>query len=445
LIQRERRYQNQKFLLQDGSCLISFTLNVPGSTKRFDLADRAFWSGLHLILQMLSDAGCPILIQHISDVSTGLEGLVLVEADPIEVKRLMIQIEISSPIGRFFDIDVLNQEGGKVTRTALGEKRRSCFLCDKDAIVCAHNRTHTIAELSRYVHLSLEQYFCQEDSEFISAIAQRALLTEVAISPKPGLVDRRNTGAHCDMDFFTFLNSSVALRPWFRSFAAAGIQSRSSSFETLFHQLRFLGKQAEKCMLAATDGVNTHKGAIFSLGILCGAMGRIPTPKALLKTCAQIASFSLLDFYSLTAPQTHGEFLYLSSGITGIRGEAAAGFPSVQKYGLPSLIKVLHHGFSLNDAGLISLLSLMSHVTDTTVLSRGDKESGEFVRQEATRLHAHFWKNPAAIHELEDVDRYFSQHNLSPGGCADLLALTLMLYFSIPPHILESEDLQEAT
>ena len=107
----------------------------------------------------------------------------------------------------------------------------------------------------------------------IGALAFGALLAEVAATPKPGLVDRLTNGAHRDMDFSTFLASACALRHTFDAFAAAGVAGAELSPPALFPRLREIGLAAEQAMFRATDGVNTHKGMIFSLGLLAASAG----------------------------------------------------------------------------------------------------------------------------------------------------------------------------
>ncbi len=101
------------------------------------------------------------------------------------------------------------------------------------------------------------------------------LLYEVSTTPKPGLVDRNNSGSHSDMDFFTFLDSSASLIPWFREFFCLGWDHSSESDGQIFERLRYAGQRAETAMFSATGGINTHKGLVFASAILCGALGKV--------------------------------------------------------------------------------------------------------------------------------------------------------------------------
>ena len=251
------------------------------------------------------------------------------------------------------------------------------------------------------------------------------------MTPKPGLVDRHDSGSHTDMDFFTFVDSSAALAPWFRRFFLAGWDGGEGLFDTL----RTLGQQAEKDMFAATKGVNTHKGLIFSLAILCGALGwasaeafpQKPSLDRLLSIARSLGVDALKDF-DTGEGETSGLRCYHAHGLSGIRGEAAAGFPAVVNVGLPALRQWLDRGVSLNDAAGAALLSLIAAVDDTNMVRRGGYEEAVARKAEARRLAAALTKEEICP-VLSALNEAYAQKNLSPGGCADLLALTLFFHF----------------
>lgn len=196
-------------------------------------------------------------------------------------------------------------------------------------------------------------------------------------------------------------------------------------------------------MFHATNGVNTHKGAIYTLGILCGALGRLWMPEkpiaaihALLTEFAQIAKphveadFADMEGYRLAPIEdsflTAGQCLYLKHGLTGIRGEVAAGMPSVANIGLPVYQKALQDGLSQNDAGVVTLLHLIAKVSDTNLYHRGGYEGASYAAKAASALLTA--KKYPSIAQTEVLDDAFIARNLSPGGCADLLAVTYFLY-----------------
>ncbi|HHY71021.1 MAG TPA: triphosphoribosyl-dephospho-CoA synthase CitG [Thermoanaerobacterales bacterium] len=275
----------------------------------------------------------------------------------------------------------------------------------------------------------------------IGSCCTTALLYEVYTSLKPGLVDRISNGAHTDMDLFTFLESIAAISPYFKSFAEIGYNLDKID-ETSLAKIRPLGIECEKAMFNATKGVNTHKGAIFSLGILATAAGYCYkeglglSANTICHVSAKIAKAAEKDFLLTndTTFITNGLKLYAVYGIRGIRGEAASGFYSVRTYALPVMQElILNGGYSKNHIYLQVLLHLMMHVVDTNVIARCGIEAMEYVKSSA--------RNVISIggalsfegkEELFRMDEDFTRRNISPGGCADLLSVAILL------HLLEN-------
>lgn len=187
-------------------------------------------------------------------------------------------------------------------------------------------------------------------------------------------------------------------------------------------------------MFAATGGVNTHKGAIFTLGTICGAMGRLwnaaspcRDPEVILSECAAMVSDAVEKDFAALSPdsvRTAGERAYLERGLTGVRGEAAEGFPGVL-HALPVLERALESGRSKNDAGAIALLHLIARGTDTNMVSRGGPELAKKAAEDCAQM---LKRSPLPeMEEIARLDQEFVRENLSPGGCADLLAITYFL------------------
>ena len=266
--------------------------------------------------------------------------------------------------------------------------------------------------------------------------AIRAILHEVAATPKPGLVDRSNNGAHDDMDFFTFMASASALRKSFEEFARIGVKSRGLTAARTFYLLRLAGLSAEKKMFAATEGVNTHKGAIFSLGLVCGAAGRASlagstSAEEICRLSAELCAGICGEAYAALEEKkilTKGERVFLEHGIRGVRGEAEDGFPSVLHVSLPAYRETKKNGVSENDALVHALLHLMATVHDTNVISRHDLAMSHYVRERAAdTLTSGGMTTTAGRRAVTEMDRDFIERNISPGGCADLLAVTIFL------------------
>ncbi|KGA41937.1 2-(5'-triphosphoribosyl)-3'-dephospho CoA synthase [Pectobacterium odoriferum] len=258
-----------------------------------------------------------------------------------------------------------------------------------------------------------------------------ALTMEVMLTPKPGLVDCANNGSHRDMDVALFQTSIQAISPWFRHFTEAGYQHASVPLAQLLSQVRPIGIACEQAMLSATKGVNTHKGGIFAFGLLCSAAGWLAgrgervTQRSLCDSVAIMCHDVVRnELETCSGAATAGEHLYQRHGLTGARGEAASGFNTVCQYALPALHQTIAAGEGDETALLRTLLVLMAHNPDTNVVSRGGMEGLAFVQDYARRLLA----GPLDRQALREMDDALIARNLSPGGSADLLALTWLLY-----------------
>ena len=431
---RDRRAQAQRILSERyGHPLVSFTMNIPGPVKDSPLIRRGFAEGLRLLGQALERAEIETVSPQTVRAVTGNEYLCAVRGDAREIKQLCTRIEDASPLGRLFDMDVIAPDGRKLER---GEERR-CLVCGAAGRGCASRRVHSLEELSAAVTKLLRQGLLASDAERVDALASMALLDEVYTTPKPGLVDRNNNGSHRDMDPGTFRQSAEALRGYWKGCFLTGAETADASPEAAFAGLKDLGLQAENAMFRATGGVNTHKGAIFTLGTLCGAIGRLWTAEApcrafgrICSTAAQLCSSSVeADFTALDrgrAPLTAGERLYLSSGLKGIRGELAAGLPSLLETALTRLEEGLARGLSRNDAGVAALLHLIALGQDSNMIKRGGAKLASAVSED---LRAALVREPfQPLSCAEELDRDFIRQNLSPGGCADLLAAAYFLH-----------------
>lgn len=429
---RERRANRQRELLVEyKKPMISFTMNIAGPIKDTPLIRRGFEIGLRDLEQLLAVDQIPCVHREIIREVTGCEAVLVVDGDPEKIKALTSALEENTPLGRLYDMDVLDVNGEKLQRCS----PRRCLICGEIAQVCARSRTHSVPQLQEKTREILTQAVQEADSRFAAQMAQQALLYEVAVTPKPGLVDRENNGSHRDMDFFTFQRSALALGEYFTRCARIGMETRGETPEETFARLRFPGKLAEGRMREATGGINSHKGAIFSLGILCGALGRLDrgewgNPETILDTCAQMTAGLLQQDFGGLKPgpgETVGQKLYLDLGITGVRGQAAAGFPEVKNIGLPRLEAGLQRGLSLNDAACAALMALIGDTVDTNMIHRGGVEAQKQVSA-AIAAELKDWPFPERK-SLESWNDRFVEKNLSPGGCADLLAMTLMLHF----------------
>lgn len=433
---RERRVQHQQELLaQYHKPLISFTMNICGPVKDSPLIRRGFERGRQLLRQQFLRAKLTPIYQDVSREVTGCEAFYVLDADPLAIKKFTTDVEDATPLGRLFDMDVICPDGRKVDREELHLSGRRCLICGGPAKVCSSRRIHTVAELQEKTTEILTDARNAQDTADAARQAVRALLYEVTTTPKPGLVDRRNSGSHKDMDVFTFMDSAAALYPYFESCARTGRETAAQPAPETFKALRPLGCEAEGEMLEATGGVNTHKGAVFSVGIVCAALGRLDRAlwsdpaRVLAEVSAMTAGLTAGDFEGVTAENatTAGQKLYVQYGITGVRGQVEAGLPAVLKVGLPALEAGRAMGYDFDCAGGGALLAILANSTDTNIIARSSRERQLVLTEE---LKALLTKTPypdkAALAALDDR---FIAENLSPGGSADLLALTYLLYF----------------
>ena len=425
---REQRVIRQKALLERyGKCLICFTMNIAGPVKDSALIRAGFRLGEKLLLAQLEHSGIAIVHREEAPAPTGPTGFYVADADGVTLKKLTCEIEDSCPVARLFDMDVLTPDGSKCSREQLGLTPRKCLLCDQDARICGRSRTHSVEDLQKETTRLLQEAVNEALVQKTASKAVQSLLWEVCTTPKPGLVDRQNSGSHRDMDIFTFCSSAAALHPYFEACTRIGLQTAALSPEETFAKLRLPGKIAEQTMYDATDGVNTHKGAIFSLGILCAAAGRTQTTDAhaLLAQCAAMTRGLCGKELGKHTAATKGQALFASYGLRGIRGQAEDGFPAV-KVGLEIFQKGLQKGLSLNDAGCAALLHMLVITDDTALLSRA---APQVCREAIDSVAALLKKDPYPTKEaLAELDDAFIRENLSPGGTADLLALVYFLH-----------------
>ncbi len=425
---RDRRAEYQKKLIgKYNNPIICFTMNIAGPNKTSPMIERAFFEGLKEI-----DNNIPhdkIVFRNTFIRDTGCEAFFSVDLEPTHLKKICEAIEDNTNIGRLFDMDVIDPSGQKLSR----EHVRGCIVCAAPGRECAAGRLHPINEIEHATNKIICDHFQQHDRDLISSIAVQSLIQEVNTTPKPGLVDRSNNGSHKDMNIESFVKSANSLLPYFSDCFNIGVKTRNLPPDEAFLVLKSAGLRAEECMYAATNGANTHKGIIYSLGIICASMGRIWSPEELCTdldrithTCSQLTEFSAAKGFNDIDLSTAGGRCYRTYGITGIRGEVLSGFASVKEISLPFYMNALGAGYSENDAGVMTLLKLISNINDTNLYNRGGKSGAKYAADYAEMIMK---KLPAfSVKDVEQMDREFINRNLSPGGCADLLAITYFFH-----------------
>lgn len=460
------RLARARSLPENGS-LLTLTLRLPAALRLggdFDGAARELFEALEAEVR---GAEVRILFSEFRGSPDGPEGWLALGIAARDAKTLALGVEEGHPRGALADIDVLDREGRPVNRSDLGLRPRTCLVCGGPAAVCAAGAVHALPELRAAAEAILARpppgsgesgprprasdripaspRYRQPAPGRIGRLALLALLEEAAVDPKPGLVTPTSRGSHADMDYFTFLAGGAALAPWFEEAVrmGAGLASFASPGDPAalpaLASLRDGGRRAEAAMFEATGGVNTHKGLVFSLGALCAAAGFLEargaeaTPESCCDAAGALVRAVTVDDFAAAAAKpeedlTAGERLHRRSGVAGARGEAARGFPSALRIGLPRLRSALASGLSRNDALAEALLALYEVVEDTCVLARGGPEGLGYLRDGAVRaLELGGVGTDAGRAAIRELDKGLKERNLSPGGCADLLAVTSFL------------------
>lgn len=269
----------------------------------------------------------------------------------------------------------------------------------------------------------------------IGEAALLGMLYEVSASPSPGLVSPYSSGVHRDMDFFTFMRSSSAIAYAMYICAQTGMDH---PIEDILKTIRSIGIDAEKNMFKATGGVNTHRGFLFLGGLVCAAAGYCVQLKKKLNrdnissACSEICKGMVereLEGLKPEGKLSNGERLYLEHGLTGVRGEAEGGLATVLNIGLPMYEEGIYCNLPIAETLCHSLMGIITKVEDTTVVNRCGMEGLAFMRRLAEiAVEIGGMKTVEGKEFIHDLDRVFNENNISPGGAADLLAITVMIH-----------------
>ncbi|MBE0490674.1 MAG: citrate lyase holo-[acyl-carrier protein] synthase [Sulfurospirillum sp.] len=421
LANKEERARRQKELLvrNSGCFLISLSINTPSAIK-LSLASLVIYEiACQAIDSILTQNGFECLAVQEQKALSGAEKLFTCRGDARAFKILTCKLEVKHPLGRLMDIDVFDPTGVLLSRTDFGFEKRRCLLCENEAFVCAREQKHSYATLNASIKKLVWQY---ANEHYIALACELAMQTEVQLTPKPGLVDSNNSGAHSDMNIHTFYASIQAIKPFISSFLAA---------EPLdFATLRTIGIACEKAMLKATHGINTHKGMIFCLALFCGAIQQLQKRGEKL-TCKHMQEQIKLLAKNLVKKDlidqnqhSAGARYFAHSGHAGIRQYAQEGFMIVFAGSVPFFQKQSQY-HEQSHALKLTMLWLMANLIDTTLYARGGDAALLYVQQKAKDLLTCKYKNEKELNaKLYEFDADLIAKNLSAGGSADLLALT---------------------
>ena len=257
----------------------------------------------------------------------------------------------------------------------------------------------------------------------IADLAVAAIRAEADLTPKPGLVDQRGSGAHSDLDLPMLHASAVSLHVALAECASAAEQLALGP--GLRARLGEIGRAGERTMLETTGGVNTHRGALWALGLLSAGAAIGGALDSAVGIAAQLAGIP--DSHAI-ATLSNGARARLRYGVGGAAGEAQAGFPHVRNNALPALRAARQCGADEGSARLAALLALMATLDDTCVLHRGGTEGLRALQSGAQAvLDAGGIGTPQGRRRFIALDDLCMTRRLSPGGSGDLLSATIFL------------------
>lgn len=436
LFDREKRVKHQEELLKENKdkTLVTVRINYPGIEKSNYITDDI----VNIIYSEILTYYKKYIIYN--DKYKNREGAIchfLFNLDFITVKKLMIDIEENHILGRCLDIDVYTMKENKlrgISRSDLFKSPRRCFICDLDAKICSRAQTHSMEEIKTYFEETYSKYKQQEKKTEklaydISQIALKAMISEVSTFPSFGLVSPVTSGSHKDMDYYTFLDSSMAIAPYLKEMFYIGCNYHEEKY--IFDAIRDVGKVCEIKMFEVTKNVNTHKGMIFLMGIVMASIGKVIYDKKkfdeITNVIKSMVEDILNDFKDLEKKEklTHGEKLYLDYGFTGIRGQVKDGLSVL----FDNIIdKYMDSKLKGNDLYTQILIELMSKVEDSTIVYRHNIDTLRKVQSDAKHI-----LQLGGIYTLEgkkicdELEKEYIKDNISPGGCADLLAVCILL------------------
>ncbi|MBR8534629.1 triphosphoribosyl-dephospho-CoA synthase [Carboxylicivirga sediminis] len=448
LLAREARQQYKLDLLQKQYHLVSLQLNIPGLPKTNDILTAFIkeveadferyivslnannrWSNK----QVLTDAAGDAVI-YLFDKQ---------QLSAMELKAITETFEQSFVLGRIVDLDVLDADGQPVS----SGKAKVCFICEHAAEDCRKTKRHAIVDVRRSMEEAIDNYLrelrMKEVVTKVASIALQGLLYEVSLSPKPGLVCRQSSGAHTDMDFTTFLNSSAVISPYFIEVCQLAIDFKGKDVSVILPRIKQIGLKMEDAMFNATNGINTHKGAIFLLALSCFAIVRVVNRYGYFKINAfssviQQLTRGLVQRELCSAREddvlTHGQQSFMKYGLqaAGARGEAEQGMPTVLHHSLPCLNNSIDKKLKectdteVHDLLIPVLLKLISLNNDTNVIYRHNAVMLEELKAKAKQA-LNDWDNNRRETYTDLVD-WCNDMKISPGGSADLLAVTVTLH-----------------
>jgi triphosphoribosyl-dephospho-CoA synthase len=430
----------------EGGALLFLSLNASGVVKRSPLLDRLF-GRVRGLLAVPAGGGGPDrgaagprvgAFELRGDSAEGCDALgrwlaVTGSGDAVEIKRRSVHLEETLPGGRLVDLDVYTGQAEPVSRVAIELPPRRCLACSDAAVNCIRAGRHTAADLARAVGELLRAGECACLAE---ALVEGARV-ELALTPKPGLVDRHDNGSHPDLSFDLMSRSIDLLPEYFAELGRLAVPDGELDLDACIAA----GRRAEQRMLDAV-GTNAHRGYIFLAGlvlvgfaeclrgdVLLGEEGVDREDGAVLfglrESVARLAT--RVAAVRPAPPGTHGDEARRRHRVGGILVEATRGLPSVFDHALPALDRAEARFGRTDRAHHRMMAELMTVVEDTTALHRCGLDGLEQIRRDGHRVGAAIDRGDDHVPLLERLNTEYRAKSLTMGGVADCLALAIGL------------------
>lgn len=380
--------------------VVTVKANVPGMDKNIPAARLC----VAYFARLAENMGAHDLVSLEGDDGKCFVGKI---SDAEEYKAQAVSLEENHPIGRLVDIDVTE----KCTDHSLTRGRlRRCFLCGEAAFVCSRRGSHTKNELIKYFDKSTSDFFL----DYISRLSYEAMMAELELEDKFGLVSPTSCGSHCDLNYGSMLAAAETICPTLAQCFIVGLNAARA--EGMLLRLRPIGVLCEEKMLKATRGANAYKGFIFVGGVLLAAAGFVIGQGLSFANIWQTARKICLDMLDGMPEDTFGYTAFTKNGFGGIRAEASAGFPTV-RFAEEQLSAELD-----STSRLKVLTDIVGRAEDSVLLKRaGCIERYEYYKDLISSLDV---KNKE---ELERVNRSCVSENISIGGSADILIAAVLM------------------
>ena len=431
---REDRSILKSRISANGFCSLSLTLNIPGYPKSNPLIHDFFRNCLKDFKYFLNANLIAIFEEGAMQGCDEAGDYYIVPCNPgnmhlSTIKQYCEDFEKNHPLGRFIDADLNDWEGNTIS----SGKLKICFFClERPAIDCRREKAHEYEELRAFMFPQMEAYSRQQrEGEIVrrlTAYALKAILTEIALTPKPGLVDKFSNGSHQDMNFRMFLDSTSSIMPWFSRLVIEGFGFEEEDLTLALPVIRNIGLRMESAMNESTGNINTQKGVIFLMSLSLFAAGRCfgrngkfdcEDFREIIRCISKdIVKRELVD--STPAVKSNGSKVHHKYCFGGARAEAESGFKTVFDFGLPQLTGIR----DIDDVVLTKcFLAIAANNYDTNILHRSSPEFlTKFQELCSMALKDFSDRNYDAVLDFCKVN------NISPGGSADLLAVTIFVW-----------------